>query len=294
MSSGPVLITGGQGQLGSDVSELVRGKGQFEAPGSAELDITDDAAVADALDRVRPAVVVNCAAFHNVDVCEREEARALEVNVRAVKRLAELCGERGATLVHFSTNYVFDGARADPYGESDLPSPRSVYAISKLGGEQAALAYAPGSLVVRTAGLYGLHGSGSKGGNFVTRVLARADEQGAVRMVADQRLNPTFTADLAAAVLEAVEAGAEGLLHLTSGGSCSWYEFTEAIMELAGREVEIEPVETQRREGVADRPLNGVLARERADGLGLTPPRPWRDALADYMQRAGLVATSAA
>jgi dTDP-4-dehydrorhamnose reductase len=294
VSSGPILITGGHGQLGTDLSELLGGTRELEAPGRGELDIADDEAVREVLDRLRPSLVLNCAAFHNVDVCESEERSAFEVNVRAVKRLAEGCAERGAKLVHFSTNYVFDGSAPAPYGEEDPPSPRSVYAVSKLAGEYAALAYGPDSLVIRTAGLYGLHGSASKGGNFVTRALARADEQGSLRMVADQRLSPTFTGDLAAAVIEAVDAGVEGVLHLTSGGSCSWYEFTEAIVSLAGREVEIEQVETQRRDGVADRPLNGVLARARADSLGLTPLRAWREALADYMQRAGLIAASAA
>ena len=138
----------------------------------------------------------------------------------------EACAATGAKLVHFSTNYVFDGTSAEPYAEGDRPSPRSVYAISKLAGEHAALAYAPGALVVRTAGLYGMHGSESKGGNFVTRMLARAREQGSLRMVADQRLTPTFTADLARAVVEAVDADADGVLHLTNSGECSWHEFT--------------------------------------------------------------------
>jgi dTDP-4-dehydrorhamnose reductase len=235
-------------------------------------------------------VVFNCAAFHNVEVCEREEDRSFEVNARAVKRLAERCAAADAKLVHLSTNYVFDGTASDPYPEDAPPSPRSIYALSKLAGEYAALAYAPDVLVARGAGLYGLHGSASKGGNFVTRMLGRAREQGQVKMVADQRLSPTFTADLAAALVEAVDTGASGLFHLTAGGECSWFEFTQAIMELAGVDVEIEPVGTTRPPGGADRPLNGVLARPAADAAGLTPLRDWRDALADYMSRAGLLA----
>ena len=132
----------------------------------------------------------NCAAFHNVEVCEREEDSAFAVNARAVKRLAERCAADGARFVHLSTNYVFDGTAAAPYAEDDAPNPRSIYAISKLAGEHTALAYAPDALVVRTAGLYGLHGSVSKGGNFVTRMIARAREQGALKVVADQRLTP--------------------------------------------------------------------------------------------------------
>jgi dTDP-4-dehydrorhamnose reductase len=204
--------------------------------------------------------------------------------VRAVRDLAG----RGARLVHLSTNYVFDGRREEPYAEDDLPAPRSIYALTKLAGEHAALAYGEGALVVRTAGLYGLHGSASKGGNFVQRMVARGREQGSLKMVADQRLQPTSTADLAASLIEAVEAGADGVLHLTASGACSWFEFTEEIMRLAGIRVPIEAVETTIPPGAADRPLNGMLARPRADALELTPLRPWREGLADYMTQAGL------
>ena len=234
MSAERVLITGGGGQLASDLEAQLRDDAEVVAPSRAELDVTDEAAVRAVVDRVRPTVVYNCAAFHNVEVCETEEDRAFEVNARAVKRLAAACADHGARLVHLSTNYVFDGTSDRPYGEDDLPSPRSIYAISKLAGEHAALAYAPGALVVRTAGLYGLHGSASKGGNFVTRMIARAREQGSLRVVADQRLTPTFTSDLAAGILEAVEAGVTGTLHVTNSGATSWHAFTEAIMELAG------------------------------------------------------------
>ena len=226
MSDSRVLITGARGQLGSDLSGLLAERGEVRAAGREELDVTDDAAVAAAMAALSPTLVVNCAAFHNVDLCEREEDRSFEVNARAVKRLAQACAATGAKLVHFSTNYVFDGTSAEPYDEGERPSPRSVYAISKLAGEHAALAYAPGALVVRTAGLYGMHGSESKGGNFVTRMLARAREQGSLRMVADQRLTPTFTWDLARAVVEALDADADGVLHLTNSGECSWHEFT--------------------------------------------------------------------
>lgn len=285
------LITGGGGQLACDLQALLGDDAR--AYTHAELDIADVAAVDRAFAEVRPDVVFNCAAFHNVDVCETEADRAWAVNVRAVRDLAR----RGAKLVHLSTNYVFDGRRPEPYAEDDLPAPRSVYALTKLAGEHAALAYGHDALVVRAAGLYGLHGSASKGGNFVQRMLARAKDitpTHPLKMVADQRLQPTFTADLAASLLDAVNAGAGGVLHLTATGACSWYEFTVAIMQIAGIDVPIEPVTTTITAGGVDRPLNGVLARPRADALGLPPLRPWRDALEDYMRRAGLPARAPA
>jgi dTDP-4-dehydrorhamnose reductase len=279
------LITGGSGQLGFELAELLGPDAR--AFSHAELDIADAAAVDRAYADVQPEVVFNCAAFHNVDVCEREPEQSWRINVEAVRGLAG----RGVRLVHLSTNYVFDGRREAPYGEDDLPRPRSVYALTKLAGEHATLGYGhPDNIVVRGAGLYGLHGSASKGGNFVQRMTARAKETGALKMVADQRLQPTFTVDLAAAVVAAVRADASGVVHLTNGGACSWYDFTVAIMEIAGIDVPIEAVTTTIPEGGVDRPLNGVLARDRADGLGLEPLRPWREALADYMSRAGLVA----
>jgi dTDP-4-dehydrorhamnose reductase len=278
------LITGGGGQLASDLVELLGD--DAVALSHAELDIADSDALARTIDDVAPDVVINCAAFHNLDVCEAEPDQAWAVNVRAVREMAV----RAPRLVHLSTNYVFDGRRSEPYGEDDLPAPRSVYAITKLAGEHAALAYGSGSLVVRAAGLYGLHGSVSKGGNFVQRMLARARETGALKMVADQLLQPTFTADLAAAIVDALERDVDGVLHLTASDACSWHEFTVAIMELAGVEVPVEAVSTTIPPGGVDRPLNGVLARPRADALGLPALRPWRSGLEDYMSRAGLAA----
>jgi dTDP-4-dehydrorhamnose reductase len=271
------LITGGGGQLASDLQERLGA--DAVSLSHSELDITDSAALDRAFAEVKPDVVFNCAAFHNVDVCEQEPETSFAVNVEAVRDLAR----RDAKLVHLSTNYVFDGRRPEPYGEDDLPRPRSVYALTKLGGEYAALGYGEGNLVVRSGGLYGAAGNASKGGNFVQRMVARAKEQGSLKMVADQRLQPTYTPDLAAALVEAVERDADGVLHLTNSGPCSWYEFTLAIMENAGLDVGVEPVQTTIPPGGVDRPLNGVLARPRADALGLTPLRPWREALDDYM-----------
>jgi dTDP-4-dehydrorhamnose reductase len=289
-----VLITGAGGQLASDLEALLEARAVVLAAPRSALDVTDDAAVRAAFADLRPTLVLNCAAFHNVEVCEREEDQAFAVNARAVKRLADRCAQASAKLVHVSTNYVFDGTARAPYDEAAAPNPRSIYAISKLAGEQAARAYAPGALVVRTAGLYGLHGSASKGGNFVTRMLARAREQGALAVVDDQRLTPTFTADLAAAILAAVDVGVTGTLHLTNGGATSWHGFTEAILELAGVDAPVAPIQTVIPAGSADRPRNGVLRSSVLARAGLEPLRPWRAALADYLERAGLVAGAVA
>ena len=282
------LITGGGGQLASDLQTLLGD--DAVSLSHSELDIDDAASVDRAFEEVRPDVVFNCAAFHNVDQCEREPDQSWVTNVRAVADLAR----RDAKLVHLSTNYVFDGRRSEPYREDDVPSPRSVYALTKLAGEYAALGYAEDSLVVRSGGLYGFAGNANKGGNFVQRMIGRAREQGQLKMVADQRLQPTFTEDLAKALVDAVERDATGVLHLVNEGAMSWYDFTVAIMENAGIDVPIEAGETTIGPGGVDRPLNGVLARPRADALGVPKLRPVSEALADYMDRAGLSAGATA
>jgi dTDP-4-dehydrorhamnose reductase len=275
------LITGGGGQLASDLQSRL-GE-QAVSLSRDQLDIADCRAVDRVFEQVAPSVVFNCAAFHNLDECESNPDRAWEVNVRAVQDLAR----RDAKLVHLSTNYVFDGRARHPYAEDDLPGPRSIYALTKLASEHAALAYDDSALVVRTAGLYGLQGSTSKGGNFVERMLARAREQGELTVVADQHLQPTFTADLARAVIEGAERGVTGVVHLTATDACSWHEFTETIIALAGLNIAVHPTSTAIPPGGIDRPLNGVLARPRADRLGLPALPRWRDALVDYMRRAG-------
>ena len=276
------LITGGGGQL---ASELARCLGPDAVSlRHSELDITDDTAVARALRAATPEVVFNCGAYHNVEECERHPDLAWSVNVDSVRRLAA----RSPMLVHISTNYVFDGERAAPYGEGDLPSPRSVYSITKLAGEYAALAYAERALVVRTGGLYGLQGSESKGGNFVQRMIKRARDGNTLTVVSDQRVQPTYTRDLADAIVEAVSAGVEGTVHLTASGACSWHEFTVAIMRCVGISASVTPATTARASRGVSRPMNGVLARPRADECGLSPLRHWGDMLKDYVEQAGL------
>jgi dTDP-4-dehydrorhamnose reductase len=277
------LITGGGGQLASDLALLLGP--DAHAFTHHELDITDCESLDRRFAEVEPEVVFNCGAFHHLETCEIDRERAWRVNVEAVRELAV----RSPRLIHISTNYVFDGrSQAQPYAETDLPAPRSIYALTKLAGEYAALAYADRALVVRTSGLFGLHGSASKGGNFVQRMINRAQQHGSVTMVADQRLQPTFTRDLAAALIVAAEQGASGVVHLTASGSCSWHEFTCAIMDHAGIDVSVEPVSTVIQPGGIDRPLNGVLARPRADALALPRLRSWEEGLADYMEQARL------
>jgi dTDP-4-dehydrorhamnose reductase len=193
----------------------------------------------------------------------------------------------GTRLVHVSTDYVFgaDATRTTPYVETDTPGPVSNYGLSKLHGEQAALA-ASTNLVVRTCGLYGVWGSGGKGGNFVETMLRVAGQGKPLRVVADQRCTPTYTADLADGIAELIEQGSTGLIHLTNAGDCSWYEFAAAIFRTAGVTADLTPISSAEFGAKAQRPIYSVLGSSRTDVTGVQL-RPWQEALAAYLKERG-------
>lgn len=224
-------------------------------------------------------VVLNCAAYNGVDAAETDPTPAFAVNAVAAGAVAAACAASGARLVHFSTNYVFSGLppSARPYVESDPASPLGAYARSKVEGERAVLEALPAALVVRSAGLFGHGGSSVKGGSFPDRILARAASGAELRVVSDQYLNPTFTDDLAEATLPLV-GSASGVVHLVAAGCCSWRDFAEATVSLAGLSVPVAGVTTAELGAAAPRPLNGCLASERVG-----PLRPWREALAAFL-----------
>jgi dTDP-4-dehydrorhamnose reductase len=281
-----LLLIGRSGQLGGDLLRNNPGH-DIEAPGRAELDLTRPDQVRAAIARYRPDLVVNCAAFHNVPLCEEQPEQAFRVNCIAVRDLANACREANARLFTFSSDYVFGGDRRSPYGEDDLPGPLQVYGISRLAGEHAALAAAPGhAVVIRTCGLYGESGARSKGGNFVDGRVADARAGKTIEMASEQVVAPTSTADLSRAVfaLAGLPALEPGIYHLVNEGQCSWYELTVAIVEILGLPGRVVPVDRQGKTGSMRRPLYSVLANHKARRLGITLPT-WRDALERYLRR---------
>ncbi len=277
-------VLGAAGQLGRDLCPRLAG--EVVALDRARADLTWSARLARALDDVAPDVVVNCAAYNLVDQAEKECEDAFAVNARGVRRLAHWCAERGRLLVHFSTDHVFgQPGQGRPWVEDDEPAPVSVYGLSKLAGEGFVRAAGPRHLIVRTCGLYGLHGSGGKGTNFVETMLRLVRQGGPVRVVDDQTCTPTFTVDLADAVVRLLACGAAGLVHVTSSGSCTWCEFARAIFSLAGARVEVVPITSAALARPAARPTWSVLGSSRLAALGLPPLRPWQEALADYLER---------
>jgi dTDP-4-dehydrorhamnose reductase len=282
-----ILLIGASGQLGTDLADRLAGP-RLVAAARGELDVTDPAAVERALAEVRPAVVLNTAAYHRVDDIERDPAPAFQVNVVAVHHLARACARHDARLVHFSTDYVFGGDRPGPYAESAPPAPLSAYGTSKLAGEYLVRQASERHVVVRSSGLYGVAGSSGKGGNFVETMLRLAREGRPIRVVDDQVLAPTYTADLADAVVRLLAADPPGgVYHLTNGGACSWLAFARRIFELTGLAPDLGPTTSAAFAAPARRPANSVLLNTRAAALGLAPLRGWDEALGAYLTAKG-------
>jgi dTDP-4-dehydrorhamnose reductase len=279
------LVTGSAGQLGRELVSLLGGDVAW-AGDLPDLDVTDAGAVARTMSEVRPEVVFNATAYNKVDQAETEPDVALAVNALAPRWLATAAREAGALVVHFSTDYVFDGRASRPYGEGDGTGPLGAYGASKLTGEHLVAASGAEHLVIRTSGLVGRGGSEQKGGSFVDRILARARSGQPLRVVADQTFAPTVAHDLAAAALALVGAGARGLFHVANAGSCSWHGLAEAALELAGLDVPIEAIAAADLDLAARRPEYSVLDTQRYHDLGLPALRPWREALADCVAAA--------
>jgi dTDP-4-dehydrorhamnose reductase len=280
-----VLLIGANGQLGSDLARVFRSAGDNVVPiMHAELDVRDEERASEIIAEVRPDVVLNTAAFHKVEECEKRQELAFEVNGTAAMKLALACKAANAILVHFSTDYVFGGySRNTPYETDDRPAPLNVYGVSKLAGELLIATNAERYFVIRTCGLYGIAGSSGKGGNFVENMLKKAMAGDAIRVVDDQVLTPTYTADLAEAVRKLVLTEAFGLYHLSSEGQCSWYEFTRHIFECAGVQAQLSPVKTGDFFSPVKRPAYSVLSKSKFNSLGLSIPS-WKDALPRYLE----------
>jgi dTDP-4-dehydrorhamnose reductase len=277
-----IAVLGAAGQLGRDLCPRL--PGEVVPLSRAEIDLTRSDTIAPALAAARPDVFVNCAAYNFVDKAETDRDAALVANAWGLRELARACAATGVKLVHFSTDYVFGlDNRTTPLTEDDAPGPVSLYGLSKLAGEYLARAEAPDALVVRTCGLYGVHGSGGKGGNFVETMLRVAGQGKPLRVVNDQRCTPSYTVDVAEATAALIASGASGLFHVTSAGSCSWYEFAAEIFRLSGLKPSLTPITSAEFGAPARRPAFSVLSNAKLAAAGVAPPRPWQGALAAYL-----------
>ena len=274
-----VLITGAKGMLGQDmVAEFQRRDYEVHAADHKALDITDIHAVRKVIEALRPDVVVNCAAYTNVDKAESEPEVAMRVNGLGPRNLALACEATGAVLLHISTDYVFDGQKDGPYEIWDTPNPINVYGKSKLWGENYVRSLMHRYFIVRTSWLFG------KGGrNFVTTMLELAKRGEPIRVVNDQRGCPTYTVDLARACAELVESGCFGIYHVTNQGATTWYEFAREIFMQSGLNVRVEPIVTVQFSRPASRPQNSELGSyPLLETVGYILPA-WQAAIQDYV-----------
>jgi dTDP-4-dehydrorhamnose reductase len=280
-----VVIFGANGQLGTDLVKHFEASGDAVVPVThAQVDVCAEDAVNSLLDSSKPDVVLNTAAFHKVEECEKKPALAFQVNGSAAMGLAQACNRLGATLVHFSTDYVFGGyEKGSAFEETDRTAPLNVYGISKAAGEQLIASNSERYFVLRVCGLYGTAGSSGKGGNFVENMLKKALAGDAIKVVDDQVLTPTYTADLAAATRKLIQTGKFGLYHLSSEGECSWYEFTRHILDSAGVKAALSPCKTSDFFSPVKRPAYSVLSKAKFRSLGLSIPS-WEDALPRYLE----------
>jgi len=276
-------VLGAAGQLGRDLCPRL--PGEVIPLGRDRADLVDPALLRSTLTNLRPDVFVNCAAYNFVDQAESEPEAAFAVNAWGVRTLATICRDLNCVLAHFSTDYVFglDAGRRTPYRETDVPGPVSVYGVSKLAGEYFVRAICPRHFVLRTCGLYGVWGSGGKGGNFVETMLRVAAQGKPVRVVNDQFCTPSYTVDVATAAAGLLSTERYGLYHLTNSGSCSWHEFAAAIFEQAGIQADLTPIPSTGYPTPARRPAYSVLSTTAYQSLGLPSLRPWREALAAYL-----------
>lgn len=283
-----VLITGANGQLGSEINKI---SGQFSEmefsfTDVAELDITNSAKVAEFLSVFKPEYLVNCAAYTNVDKAETDVTTATLLNATAVGILAEQSAKVGCKMIHISTDYVFNGNGPRPYREDNPVNPQSAYGKTKLKGEVLCQKYNPESIIIRTSWLYSAFGN-----NFVKTMIRLGNERSELGIIADQIGSPTNAADLAQAILTIISSVARGekpfipgIYHYSNEGVASWYDFTKAIFEIAGINCFVKPIATEDYPSPVQRPPYSIMNKSKIKLIfGLQIPH-WRDSLNEYFQ----------
>jgi dTDP-4-dehydrorhamnose reductase len=286
-----VAIVGATGQLGQPLTWVLQERAGWRVRplGHDQIEIADRESIERALDPA-PEVVINTSVWHGPR--QEDPAMALQVNALGPRLLAEFCARHGATLVHLSTDYVFDGEATEPYRETDRTEPRSVYGISKVAGEQLVRTHLARHLIVRVSSLYGAGGSRAKGGrNFVTTMLDLARQGRSLRVVCDQISSPTYAPDAAETIAQLLDAGVTGTVHVSNRGWCSWYELAAKIFELAGLQPEMTPTYFADEPQDPPRPRYSVLGHHALQAAGIPSPRPWPEALKEYLVQLGAVPT---
>lgn len=283
-----IAIIGADGQLGSDLLKVLKGN-ELLPLYYPDFDVTKPEKARNILFKLRPEIVINTSAYNRVDNCETNSVEAFLLNSIAVRDLALICRERGFIFVHFSTDYVFDGKKKFPYIEDDRPNPLSMYGVSKLAGEYFVRNILEKYFLIRTCGLYGEAGCWGKGTNFVDTMVSLGGKGKPLRVVNDQWVTPTSTAELALKIEELIKTNHYGLYHLTNEGQCTWFEFALAIFSLMGKKAQLVPIDSKTYGSKALRPTFSVLENKKAKEIGLSEFSPWRKALKDYLIKKGYI-----
>lgn len=273
-----ILITGADGQLGSELKELLSPHHKVHAY-DLDLDVTDRECVISEVQKVKPEAVIHCAAFTDVDGCEQDPAKAAAVNDEGTGNVVLACQQVNATMVYISTDFVFDGKTDHPYNETDTPNPINVYGKTKQAGEKRVANSLNRFFIVRTSWLFGLHGE-----NFVKTILRSAREKGELAIVNDQTGSPTYARDLAEEMAELLNTDKYGTYHISNSGQTTWYDFARDILDMAGMDdIKVSATTSERLNRPAKRPSFSVLANNALMDSGLTPMRDYKTALCDFL-----------
>jgi len=281
-----LLLIGAKGMLGKDLVNALRFSFRPDQDWEVlewdidEIDIQEENITVTKIEGIQPQIVINLAAYTDVDGCESNEEKAFAVNAEGMKHIALGALRCGAKVVYLSTDYVFDGEKKEPYEEEDPPHPLNVYGRSKLKGEQYVQELMEDSLIIRSQWLYGRHGK-----NFVSSILREAREKRVVSIVDDQTGSPTYTVDLATAISTLIQRRARGIFHVANSDSCTWFAFGQAILKLSGMmEVKVIPISTKELARPAARPLYSVLSTQKLRREISLTLRPWSQALREYVK----------
>lgn len=279
-----VIIFGAGGQLGVELChEFERRRWAVQRFDRESLDVTDARRVEEAIAGSDPHLVINAAAYNQVDIAESEPMAAFQVNALAVRNLAMACRQSDVQLVHYSTDYVFDGRKSSPYVETDPAHPLGAYAVSKLGGELYAQAYLEDPLIIRTSGVFGPAGMFTARGNFVELMLRLAQNKNPIRVVQDHSASPAYAPAMASRTADMVDKGLRGLFHMGGGEMISWYDYAKLIFELAGLSPALQPTNEREYRTAARRPKCSALSNSKLEAAGIAPMPPLREAVRDYL-----------
>jgi dTDP-4-dehydrorhamnose reductase len=279
-----VAIIGSNGQLGSDLVRVFSDKHEVVSLNHADIKVEDIDSVNTVLSALQPAAVINTSAYHNVPLCEQNPDLSFAINGTGALNLSKICNDINARLIHYSTDYVFDGNKKQPYVETDSCNPLNVYAVTKLAGENLVLNYANKPYVIRVSGIYGKVPCRAKGGNFITTMLKLAKEKPEVKVVDDEILTPTPTSAIAENTLALISQDAYGLYHMTCEGQCSWYEFAKTIWEVLQLKTPLYPTTVSAFSSPVKRPFYSVLENQKLKQLGINQMPDWKDGLIRYLK----------